>query len=379
MKAQSLKSEKRVDTPNWRSLKIQAWGSDNRYLEKARQIRACSPTGSGCNELYAKFIYGSGFVSKELAKLKIGKQTVRDLALSCANDTTDGGFALHINYNMLFEVISINHVPLEHVRFAELSENGTFEKYGVHRNFSGMVDNIKTPKTDKEIDWIHKYNPLPDVILAQVVDSGGWDNYNGQLLYISNTANGYPLPKYDSVLTDMSTEEGISNISYRNARNNFLGAGVFIDRTTPGTETKDQDDNVADEFIAWQTDKNACKMLYIQLKPEDPAPELIKMDFANYDKAYEVTEKTAKQRIGARYMQPPILRSENTGASWGADLMINAYDFYNSVTATERDTLSEVILDVLRRFFPTLPIAEDEGLRPLAYIITKQTTETTEP
>ena len=42
------------------------------------------------------------------------------------------------------------------------------------------------------------------------------------------------------------------------------------------------------------------------------------------------------------------LRAEDVGANFGADLMRNAYDFYNSITETERDILSSIFKRVFK-------------------------------
>ena len=54
--------------------------------------------------------------------------------------------------------------------------------------------------------------------------------YAGQVYYYSNGGKGtYPTPLCDTVLTDMNTEEGISNVSNRNVRNNFMPSGMLVD------------------------------------------------------------------------------------------------------------------------------------------------------
>lgn len=38
----------------------------------------------------------------------------------------------------------------------------------------------------------------------------------------------YPVPIYDKVVTNLSIDEGLDNVKYRNVRNNFLVAGMVV-------------------------------------------------------------------------------------------------------------------------------------------------------
>ncbi|MFR8224885.1 MAG: hypothetical protein ACLU9X_10515 [Alistipes shahii] len=80
------------------------------------------------------------------------------------------------------------------------------------------------------------FNPSPDVVQLQIQAAGGIEFYKGQILYISRAGrNAYPLPLVDVVLTDMSTDEGLSNVNNRNVRNNFLTAGMLITKRGQGS------------------------------------------------------------------------------------------------------------------------------------------------
>jgi hypothetical protein len=64
-------------------------------------------------------------------------------------------------------------------------------------------------------------------------------------------------------------------------------------------------------------------------------------------------------------MQPPILRGVDVGAGFGADLMKNAYDFYNSIVESER----KMIEQELKKVFTLMPVTfESYDIQPLQYI-----------
>lgn len=52
------------------------------------------------------------------------------------------------------------------------------------------------------------FNPRKNVVLSQIDKAGGLEYYKGQVLWVSMAgSNTYPLAIYDSVITEMSTDE----------------------------------------------------------------------------------------------------------------------------------------------------------------------------
>jgi hypothetical protein len=216
-----------------------------------------------------------------------------------------------------------------------------------------------------DIVTIDLFNPNPEVIQAQVTASGGWSNYKGQIYYYSgNLANNYPLPKYDALLTDMSTEEGISNISYRNARHNFLSSGMLVDILTK-SESDDQENETEKSLLDFQGDEEAAKIMYVSVGTKEEIPQFVKFSGQNYDKEYTVTRDKVKNDIGRSFNQPPILRAEDVGSNFGADAIRNAYDYYNSVTEVERLQVSRVFAHIFK-YWNGVPF-DDFSISPLSY------------
>ena len=88
----------------------------------------------------------------------------------------------------------------------------------------------------------------------------------------------------------------------------------------------------------------------------------------NFDKDFEQAEKKTPQIIGRAFSQPPILRAEDVGANFGADLMRNAYDYYNSITESERQIVSRVFKSIFDLWNdPTINIEKDYDIVPKFY------------
>lgn len=327
-----------------RGLHIQTYGEQNDYPQRVDEIVEASLTGSSCVRLYSKFIIGRGFSQEQFFKSVVDSKgnTVDTLLQSVADDLAKfGGFAIHVNYNALFEITSASHIPFEWLRFEELDEDCKFNRLALHQDWGRRYTKLR-PFRQKDIEFFNFFNPDPDVIAKEVAKAGGWNGYKGQILYYSNRGDRvYPTPIYNAALTDMSSEEGLANITLRNTRYNFLTAGMVVDYDQ-SANSDEQEERTKEELKAFQGDTNAGLLMYVNIKNGDKAPEFVSFKGENYDKAFEGAEKKIPDNIGRSFSQPPILRAVDVGANFGADLMRNAYDFYNAVTESERMVIEQV-------------------------------------
>lgn len=141
------------------------------------------------------------------------------------------GFALHVNYNILGEIVELSHIPFEACRLEEETDDGSvvFINYHPdwtgHKSRKGKYIQVTRENTKK----IYTFNPRREVVQAQIIKSGGIESYRGQILWFSMDGKWeYPRPIYDKVVTNLSTDEGLDNVKYRNVRNNFLVAGMLV-------------------------------------------------------------------------------------------------------------------------------------------------------
>ena len=61
----------------------------------------------------------------------------------------------------------------------------------------------------------------------------------------------------------------------------------------------------------------------------------------NLDKMFEFSTKTAEEKIAKFFQIPPELRGVDTGSGFSPDRIVNAYDYYNSITESERTEMEE--------------------------------------
>ena len=382
MKVSVLKKEKRFHQRNDISLKIQQYGEGNAYPQSVRAIVNASGTGGSCVDIFKKFVNGRGFESKQIAEIMLNsRDNGNDILNKVSHDyTMYGGFAIHLNINANYKYTTISHVPFEHCRFSQADTNGNFDLIALHDDWAHEFTGVKRWQAS-DIVFVNMFTDDIDSINEQVNKAGGLGKYKGMIFYYSRLGNKtYPTAFYDSVITDMNTEEGISNVSNRNARNNFMPAGMLVDKVNAtdnprtGNEEEDEYNRMTNEseksdieknLLEFQGDQNACKIMYVAIEGEAEEPKFIPFVTQNFDKYFDVTKKDIVSSIGRRFSQPPILRSEDVGSNFGANAMKNAYDFYNSVVQVDRDIITRIFDRLFSNFI--VPITESAVIIPLKY------------
>ena len=370
MKVAQIKSAPQFESRDWRQYGIQTYGDTNDFPQTVSEIVQASKTGNACLSIYNDFVYGHGFKDPGIYKLRVnkeGEKLDKILRMVCKDFTLWHGFAIHVNYNMNFRVSSIHHIPFESLRLAKADDGGFIGRTAYHPDW-GHRDKTRSRWSPSDIEWFHLFNPDPEVILNQVEEAGGWDNYNGQILYLSGDSEGspsYPVPIFIAEMTDMRTEEALANVAGRNACSNFLSAGILVD-IKDETQDQSQVNETQKELNKFQGDENTSQLWYIQCKSKDEVPQFIRFSGENYDKAFEVTQRVIPENIGQAFKQPPILRAVDVGANFGADLMTNAYKYYNSVTVRERQQLEETFVSIFEYWWAPLE-NPDFAIQSLTY------------
>lgn len=379
MKLERLKTEKQLRTRNDRIYHIQCYGDQNDYPQKLMEVVGASITGGACVDQYGRFVFGRGFRQRDFYKAEVNGrgETADDLLESVARDLAMfGGFALHVNWNALYEVTSVAHVPFEWLRFEELDDDYEFRRVAMHKDWGRRYTNLRRFRSS-DIVWFDFFNPDHEAIRQQVEEAGGWEQWNGQIFYYSRRGpKCYPLPVYDSALTDMSAEEGLSNLSYRNIRNNYMPAGMFIDHLN-GENSKDQAEERKQELAEFQGDTKAGRMLYCNLEEGEQEPEFKPFETNNTDQKFKQADEKVPDRIGAAFCQPPILRAKDVGSNFGATAMREAYDYYNTQTETERLTIERVMKDVFQymRGIARINPDGDYSIQPKVYNVNQTLAE----
>lgn len=370
MKVDALQHERnRVDTRHNHIKGIIDWGKDNDYPQSVVDIVGGSFTGVACLDIYTKFIFGQGFADTDNYQIIVNEdgETADTLLEKVAHDyAMFGGFAIHVNRNILGQITSMRYVPIENVRLCSEDSREHKGQVALHPDWGKRLD---IPFHKHPIEYINQYDSNREVLLERIAEVGGIWNYRGEVYVYSNLDKRYPLPIYDAALTDMSTQEAISNIAYRNSRHGFLPAGCFVEINEYYDDENPEDkaafDAVTERLKSMQGDKATSSIMHVVAKDKDSVPQLLQMKSENYDKEFSVTREATRQNIGQAFRQPEELRCEKTAQGFSNDAMVQAYKVYNSVTSKERHTLENVFTTLFKNWWQ--PLEYNFQIKPLSY------------
>ena len=330
------KAEPALDPRFLKNLGIKSYDADNLYPQNVRNIVLNSKTGNGCLERYTDYIEGRGIASQPLAGfvVNLDGETLADLHSQVSGDfAMNDGFAIHVNYDIDGRIVSLHQIPFENARLVEPDEEGNIRKVALHPDWTGkLTRNGRQVKITKEtVDYLDVFNPDPAIVLSQIQEAGGPQFYKGQVYYYSSLGYlRYPYAKFHAVLSDMSTDEGLSNIMNRNVRNNVLPAGACVRLKSQGAPYSGDDadlepqvdaDDYAEDLASLQGDTDALKILDITVESKDEMPEFINMQGNNYDKDFTQTAAEVKDCIYSAFGQEGWLAIRNGKVGFSGTLI----------------------------------------------------------
>lgn len=382
------KPDARIDVAYLSRFHIQTYGRDNRYPQNLIAITSASGTAELCLARYAKFVEGFGFVSELASETTINHEgeTLDDLLHAIVLDLTRfGGFAVHVNYNALGEVASLHHIPFEQVRLSEKDDRGYVSSVKIHPDWQGgkMTKNGKTlTLSEREIREFPIFNPAVEVVQKQIMNSGGIEHYGGQVLWLSTSGKDtYPTPIYDAAITDISTDEGLGNIKYRNVRNNFLVACMLITKKRVPEFQEEYNDPmhrdrgnretrmISDEdLLQFQGDERGSKILNVELEDMEDEPKVVEFPVKNFDKDFTATESSVIERIYAQFHQEPfyMIRLGKTGFS--GTVIRDSYEYYAGEVTNEQRFIKRGLESVMHVWHDAAIRDIDLTIEPLKYI-----------
>ena len=377
------KAEPALDLSYIKNLDIKSYDADNLYPQNVQNIVLNSKTGNGCLERYADYLEGRGIASAPLAGfvINLDGESMADLHRLIAGDLAAfDGFAVHVNYDIDGRIVSLHHIPFENVRICECDEEGVVRKVALHPDWSGTATRNGKPVkiTKATVDYIDIFNPDPAVVLSQIQEAGGPQFFNGQVYYYSHAGHmRYPYAKFHSVLSDMSTDEGLSNIMNRNVRNNFLPAGAFVRYKSQGAPQSGDDadyepqvdaEEYADDLAALQGDMEALKILDITIESEEEMPKFINMQGHNYDKDFTMTSSEIKDSIYAAFGQEGWLAIRNGKVGFSGTLIADVERDYAKRQIKTQKAMTRCYKTLLSIWTPAQPLPAEPTDETLAIL-----------
>lgn len=373
----TIKPQPRMDTPDIERFHIQAYGYNNLYPQHLAGIVAASGTASLCLERYRKFVEGYGFADENLAALVVGRggRTADDLLREVADDLTKfGGFAIHVNYNALGEIAELTHVPFEQCRLEEEDDHGFVAHICTHPDWTGHLKRkgAYVSVSEENIKRWPVFDPRPEVVQSQMEAVGGIDYYRGQILWMSTAGvSQYPIPIYDSAVTEISTDEGLGNVKYRNVRANFLVSSMIVAKKGAPYAGEhglpDTDGGIKMEDLEqFQGDVKAGQIMLCEVEDMEDAPRFMEFPHHNFDKDFATTDATTTERIYAQFHQELFHAIRIGKLGFSGQVMREAYEYYAGEVTHEQRFIERAFDKVLAHWHGGT--YENTSIAPLKYI-----------
>jgi hypothetical protein len=322
---------------------ILLYGRDNLYPQRMRELSNKSGTTKSSLRVYSKFVRGSGFADKIFNKqvINVFGQTSRDLLREAVDDyVLHKGFAIHVDYNGFLQPVNPKIIKFEYCRYGLPDETGHINKIVVCEDWPKEKGKIKKQQR------VDIFNPNPTDVLKQIQRAGGLQNYKGQILYITENANQYPLCSFDEIQDDVETDSKISAFRKANVSTNFLASQVV---EYPGKFESDAEREELEKQLGdFQGVENYGKILLIENENAKEKPLVFhKMDIQDNDKLFDWSDNSAQTKIRKNYNQPALLVGDLTPGKLGNSTEIeNSFILYNEFTTDDRDKVSEAFAKV---------------------------------
>ena len=371
---------KLVDVDNRLSIKynkvddVYSWGADNAYPQLIKSLINSSVTAKQCVDLNAKYIYGKGFdfVSKIVDKntLIINKKGINInqlLRIVSREFSEQNNLFFHVNYNALYEIISVDLLSSCDVRIGKSDSTGYSGKFVVYDNW----DKVKGKKIDKkDFNIIDRFNPLPAVIEAQVKAAGGlWNKYKGQILHInSDFGELYSLSDVDSVVYDADSEFQAAVFKNSGLRKGFFGAKLFVTKPFQSDyERQDFEKTIQD--LKGSENSSGVLLLEANLESDNLAEHILiqNIDSNIDDKQFESSEASSAKNIRKAFGIPSILIEDGDNSIFGnsGELLIQAKIMHWENKEEERNIISDAFQMLFSKFHKPINPSNDWTITPI--------------
>lgn len=314
--------------------RIIPYDRDNLYPNKIKSIAQRSGTTNSAIGTLSAFISGEGFHGMDTV-VNREYQTLWDILRHITDSKARfGGFALHMNYNMFGEIVEINPINFEFVRW--------------HKDLKRFVVNPDWHRRNMR-KYEVEYNPFFPENAVNEINEVGLESYKGQLFYwIPNKSDWYTPCTWDSVLDDSQLEAEAKLYSLSSVQNDYSLSGIVA---YPKNITDQEEIEEIKEDL--QGDKGASNAGGIRVVGALPSENLTNWKWFtpisrnNIDSLFKNQLETAKFNIYAAFRQPPILNGVATSGMFNQESFIDAFNYYNAQTETERKEVERELNKIL--------------------------------
>lgn len=363
--------------------KIVEFGDKNDYPQLIEMLINSSKTAKSVSKIYSNFLSGRGFENESINNIVVAtdlrgkKVTLYDLLRqTCINLAKNNGAYIHLDVNLNKEIANPKPIPFKFCRFTATDDNKYSPKIAVYDNWERSNDNTTNRNNTFDKNRIKEYNVfnLNDAaFVSQIQNAGGIENFAGQMYFIFfENEFLYPLSPFDSVYLDLDTEAQISIFKNNKIRNGFFDKTIF--RTATQT---DADREILTAKIHNMMGADGDNVLVIEDDINPDSGELEKNNGFVVDKIqaqispdlFENWEKSVANSIRKVVNGlPAVLIDYEEGklSTTSGESIIQATNFFNCMTESERKTISQAFAEIFKNsVIPELKNNQNWNIKPL--------------
>jgi hypothetical protein len=215
-----------------------------------------------------------------------------------------------------------------------------------------IVKTAKKPVTKGCIKWIDIFNP--EAVLEQIKQAGGISNYQGQILYFSESGSScYPDPPLlapmNFVLSDIENSILVRKETSTGFINSYL-LKTMLDDTDPNLHALEASIQMA------QGARGSGKVITMSGMTEEEmkSTSLEKIDSGGAGGGTIIDNATTcydldKKVIDGAYLIPPLLSGVSMETGFSQSGMKDAYFVFNAITQFGRDSIEAEVSKVLEK------------------------------
>jgi hypothetical protein len=348
---------------------IITFDTGNQYPNQTNYLIDRSVTATRVTSEKSRFIYGKGMTTegrfwKKVINTTTGMRVDQFFRYVINEYSRHKGFAIHVNYNALGEIQDLRPIEFSLPRIGKPDDADYKGKIVLSNQWN---EDYKKNKRGKILDNFDVFNPDNEIVLRQIELAGGHEKYKGQILYFGeNGMVEYPLRPLHAATDDIVAEILIGQGKNSNASTNFLASQIIM---LPGTYKElspypqDKQDNVTQtQFekdvmtmvgnLQGAARMGAVAVMENNLKDMDGkpiVPTMLPFETKNFDRIHEYTEGSCENKIITVSGVPHILVKPTT-TGFSTEIMASYYEYYNELTAFERQIFEELAEMLFKNF-----------------------------
>ena len=122
-----------------------------------------------------------------------------------------------------------------------------------------------------------------------------------------------------------------------------------------------------DDLKEFQGDENTSKIMLVELEDDEEEPKIVEFPVKNFDKEFEVTDKSVVERIYAQFHQELFYAIRMGKLGFSGDVMRDAYEYYAGEVTNEQRFIERAFAHVLKSWHENDVRIMTVGILPMRY------------